>query len=344
MDYQVMKEAKITSPQGFTAAGTHCGIKENQELDLAVIFCDVPAVAAAVYTTNAFQAAPIAITKNSLAVEGKLQAIVVNSGNANAGTGQQGYENADQMRQIVAEKLNIPYHLVGVASTGVIGEQLPMASVTYGIENLVFANDQQSAENFAQAILTTDTFQKTVEVRLTIDGKRVTIAGCAKGSGMIHPQMATMLGFITTDAHIAQPSLERLLRETTDETFNMITVDGDCSTNDTLVVMASGLANHSLLHPHHPEWSKFQSAFYDVCQELAKQIARDGEGATKLIEVCVEGAIHKRTGEKSRKVDCWLKPCENSSLWRGCELGKNFVCGRLWGSNTSSGLYRSMDG
>lgn len=319
----MIKNAKITSPQGFTAAGTFCGIKEKQALDLAALFCDVPAVSAAVYTTNAFQAAPIAITKDSLAVEGKLQAMVVNSGNANAGTGEQGLENADRMRRTVAEQLGIPDHFVGVASTGVIGQQLPMQSIAEGIEKLVSQKDKQGADDFAQAILTTDTFQKTVQVEVTIDGQKVTIAGCAKGSGMMHPQMATMLGFITTDALIAYPTLEQLLREITDETFNMITIDGDCSTNDTLVAMASGLANHSLLHPNHPEWSKFQDAFYYVCQELAKQLARDGEGATKLIEVCVEGAIHK---EQAKKI---AKAIVGSNLVKTAVFGADANWGRI---------------
>lgn len=323
LDYQVVKDAKITSPLGFTAAGTFCGIKKDRALDLGVLVCEVPAVSAAVYTTNAFHAAPIAITKNSLSIEGKLQAFVVNSGNANAGTGKEGLKNADRMRRSVAEQLGIPHHRVGVASTGVIGQQLPIESVVKGIKEVVSKKSKQGADNFAQAIMTTDTFPKTVEVQLMIEGEKVTIAGCAKGSGMIHPQMATMLGFITTDARIAYPTLERLLKETTDETFNMITVDGDCSTNDTLVVMASGQVDHSLLHFDHPEWSKFQAAFSYVCQELAKQIARDGEGATKLIEVCVEGATHK---EQARKI---AKSVVGSNLVKAAIFGADANWGRI---------------
>lgn len=323
MDYHVAKNAKITSPQGFTAAGIASGIKKRQALDLGAIVCEVPAVAAAVFTTNAFQAAPILITKQSLAVEGKLQAVIVNSGIANAGTGEQGLANADQMRRIVAEQLKIPAHYVGVASTGVIGEQLPMQIIQQGIEKLLTGTSKQGADDFAQAILTTDTFSKTAEVRLTIDGQQVTVAGCAKGSGMIHPQMATMLGFLTTDAHIAYPALQQLLREVTDETFNMVTVDGDCSTNDTVVVMANGLANNSLLHPDHPEWSKFRAAFSYVCRELAKQLARDGEGATKLIEVCVEGAINK---EQARTI---AKSIVGSSLVKTAVFGEDANWGRI---------------
>lgn len=323
LEYHVVKNPQIASPQGFTAAGISSGIKKGQALDLAAVVCEVPAVSAAVFTTNAFQAAPIAITKQSLAVEGKLQAMIVNSGIANAGTGQQGLENANQMRQTAAEQLGIPVHYVGVASTGVIGEQLPMKTIVAGIEKLVSVKSKHGGNDFAKAIMTTDTFPKNVEVRLMIDGKQVTISGCAKGSGMIHPQMATMLGFLTTDARIAYPTLQQLLREVTDETFNMITVDGDCSTNDTLVVMASGLADHSLLHPGHPEWAKFRKAFHFVCQELAKQLARDGEGATKLIEVCVESA---RSKEQARKI---AKSIVGSSLVKTAVFGEDANWGRI---------------
>ena len=323
MEYEIVKNPKITSPQGFTAAGISSGIKKEQQLDLAAVVCEVPAVSAAVYTTNAFQAAPIVVTKQSLAVEGKLQAMIVNSGIANAGTGEQGLKNADQMRRTVAEQLGIPAHRVGVASTGVIGQQLPMKSILSGIEKLMAIKSKQGADDFAKAIMTTDTFPKTAEVKLTIDGQPVTIAGCAKGSGMIHPQMATMLGFLTTDAQVAYPALQQLLREVTDDTFNMVTVDGDCSTNDTLVVMASGLAKHSLLHPAHPEWSKFRAAFSFVCQELAKQLARDGEGATKLIEVCVEGATSK---EQARKI---AKSVVGSSLVKTAVFGEDANWGRI---------------
>ncbi|MEV2648548.1 bifunctional glutamate N-acetyltransferase/amino-acid acetyltransferase ArgJ [Paenibacillus larvae] len=284
----------ITTPKGFTAAGLHCGLKQAGRPDLGAIVCEVPAAAAAVYTQNAFQAAPLHVTRDSLASGGKLQALLVNSGNANACIGRQGLADAYEMRSAMAEALGVPAALVGGASTRIIGELLPMAKVRGGIARMP---RQLSADgcDFSQAILTTDLVQKSVCVRLEIAGKTVHIAGTAKGSGMIHPNMATMLGFITTDARIGSGQLQSLLGQTTDSTFNMITVDGDTSTNDMVVVLASGLAGHDPLHPGHSDWSVFAEAFCYVAQYLAKAIARDGEGAAKLIGVNVRGALSNRS-------------------------------------------------
>ncbi|PCK70979.1 ornithine acetyltransferase-like protein/N-acetylglutamate synthase-like protein [Paenibacillus larvae subsp. larvae B-3650] len=234
------------------------------------------------------------MTRDSLASGGKLQALLVNSGNANACIGRQGLADAYEMRSAMAEALGVPAALVGVASTGIIGELLPMEKVRGGIARMP---RQLSADgcDFSQAILTTDLVQKSVCVRLEIAGKTVHIAGTAKGSGMIHPNMATMLGFITTDARIGSGQLQSLLGQTTDSTFNMITVDGDTSTNDMVVVLASGLAGHDPLHPGHSDWSVFAEAFCYVAQYLAKAIARDGEGAAKLIGVNVRGALSNRS-------------------------------------------------
>lgn len=289
--FAIIENGSITTPSGFRAGGLHCGLKKTQRNDLGAIYCEIPASAAAVYTLNTFQAAPLGVTRDSILREGKLQAVIVNSGNANACTGQQGVEDALTMRSYAAMLLNIPSHYVGVASTGVIGELLPMDKVRGGMEQLL--SDQLSEEGsdaFNQAILTTDLVSKTICTRLTVDGKDVHIAGAAKGSGMIHPNMATMLGFITTDAVIDSDALQRLLSGVTDTTFNMITVDGDTSTNDMVVAMASGLAGHEKLHPEHPDWAAFAAAFHHVSEHLAKAIARDGEGATKLVEVTVTGA------------------------------------------------------
>lgn len=320
--FQVVEQPKITSPQGFLAAGVHCGIKRKR-LDLGAIVCTVPANAAAVYTTNAFQAPPLKVTQESLGVEGKLRAFVVNSGNANACTGERGYQDAVHTKQKMAELLHIPEHQVGVVSTGVIGQFLPMDALLKGMEKMVNCVDEAGAEEFAQAILTTDTCTKKAEVHLEIDGKTVKIAGVAKGSGMIKPNMATMLGFVTTDAAIDSHQLQALLWQTTDETFNMITVDGDSSTNDLVVVMASGLAGNQPLTPQHPEWSRFQAAFNYVCRELAKKIARDGEGATRLIEARVEGAS---TLDTARKV---AKAIVGSSLVKTAVFGADANWGRI---------------
>ncbi|MBA4495351.1 bifunctional glutamate N-acetyltransferase/amino-acid acetyltransferase ArgJ [Paenactinomyces guangxiensis] len=320
--FEVVQDAKITSPRGFTAAGVHSGVK-RKSLDLGAIICAVPATAAAVYTTNAFQAPPLKVTQESIGVEGKLKAFVVNSGIANACTGERGLQDAYQMRQKTAELLGIPPHQVGVVSTGVIGEYLPMEKVLNGLERVVNEAETEGGELFAKSILTTDTCTKKVEVSAEIDGKEVKIAGVAKGSGMIHPNMATMLGFVTTDAVIDPNHLQSLLWQTTDETFNMITVDGDCSTNDMVVAMASGLAGNHPLHPQHPDWKKFQSAFSYVCQELAKKIARDGEGATRLIEVKVDGAS---SVEMARKI---AKSIVGSSLVKSAVFGADANWGRI---------------
>lgn len=288
----VVESGSIISPKGFFTAGIHSGVKKNNKLDLGVIYCEVPASSAAVYTLNQIQAAPIAVTKQSIATEGKLQAIIVNSGNANACTGKKGLEDAFTMRNETASVFDIPEHFVAVASTGVIGEFLKMENILNGIKNikLKISATKESAEIFNEAILTTDTMNKKGCYQTKINDKTVTFAGVAKGSGMIHPNMATMLAFLTTDANIEPANLQLALSEVINETFNRITVDGDTSTNDTVIVMASGLADNETLTPLHPDWEAFVLALKMTCEDLAKKIARDGEGATKLIEVQVKGA------------------------------------------------------
>lgn len=279
----------VTTPKGFHAGGLHCGLKRKRN-DLGWIYSEIPAVAAGVYTTNLFQAAPLLVTKESIAVEQKLQAILVNSGNANACTGEIGMNNAYEMRNAFSNQIGIKDHYTAVVSTGVIGEQLPMDKIINGITSAKEILLEDTVENFQQAILTTDTCMKHLAIQFEIDGQLISIGGAAKGSGMIHPNMATMLGFITTDAVIDQESLLGALRNVTNQTFNMITVDGDTSTNDMVLVLANGMAENTSLSPAHPEWGKFLAGLELVSGELAKMIARDGEGATKLIEVQVHGA------------------------------------------------------
>lgn len=284
----VIEEGSVTLPKGYKAGGMHCGIKRKR-LDLGYIVSEVPATAAGVYTTNIFQAAPLLVTQESIAKENQVQAIIVNSGNANACTGEQGLMDAFAMQKSFANELGLQDHLVAVTSTGVIGELLPMDKVLTGIKQLL--NPENQDENhFKNAILTTDTCVKHIGVQFKIDGKTVSIGGASKGSGMIHPNMATMLGFVTTDANIAQEDLLAALRDVTNQTFNMITVDGDTSTNDMVLVMANGLAENTQLTKDHPEWQIFKQGLKIVCESLAKKIARDGEGATKLVEVQVNGA------------------------------------------------------
>ncbi|MFP5112192.1 bifunctional ornithine acetyltransferase/N-acetylglutamate synthase [Bacillaceae bacterium C204] len=284
----VIEEGSVTLPKGYKAGGMHCGIKRKR-LDLGYIVSEVPATTAGVYTTNIFQAAPLLVTQESIAKENKVQAIIVNSGNANACTGEQGLLDAFAMQKSFANELGIEEHLVAVTSTGVIGELLPMDKVLSGIKQIL-NKENQDENNFKKAILTTDTCVKHTAVQMTIDGKTVSIGGASKGSGMIHPNMATMLGFVTTDANIAQEDLLTALREVTNQTFNMITVDGDTSTNDMVLVMANGLAENNQLTKDHPEWNIFKQGLKIVSESLAKKIARDGEGATKLVEVQVNGA------------------------------------------------------
>nr|WP_106587728.1 bifunctional glutamate N-acetyltransferase/amino-acid acetyltransferase ArgJ [Salsuginibacillus halophilus] len=293
-------DESITAPAGFFADGLHTSVKRRRK-DLGVIFCEHPAAAAAVYTTNAVQAAPLFVTKEAIQTNGTLQAFIVNSGNANACTGEQGQRDAYTMQAAAAEKLGLSVEDVGVASTGVIGETMPMDKILPGIELLNPERSTEKAHAFNEAILTTDKIQKHTCYEAVIDGAVVKLAGVAKGSGMIKPNMATMLAFLTTDAVIDEAALHDALKEVTDQTYNRITVDGDTSTNDMVAVMASGAAHNNKLTPNHPEWSVFTGMLKAVSEDLSKRIAQDGEGATKLIEVQVEGAQDDEEAGKAAK-------------------------------------------
>ncbi|MFV8827349.1 bifunctional ornithine acetyltransferase/N-acetylglutamate synthase [Alkalihalobacterium sp. APHAB7] len=312
----------IITPKGFSASGVYTAVKKRR-LDLGAIICEVPASSAGVYTLNKVQAAPLKVTKESIATEGKLRAIIVNSGNANACTGKKGLEDAYEMRQLGAEKFTLPVHQVAVTSTGVIGEFLQMDKIRKGITELEPEASFEGANRFNEAILTTDTVKKHACYKTVVDGKEITIGGVAKGSGMIHPNMATMLGFVTTDANIEPEDLQKALSYVTDKTFNRITVDGDTSTNDMVVVMASGLANNDPLTEEHPNWSDFLTALEMTCEGLSKKIARDGEGATKLIEVQVKGAVNN---EEAGKV---AKQIVGSDLVKSAIYGTDANWGRI---------------
>lgn len=279
-------DGTIASPKGFQATGLHCGLKKNK-LDLGVIYSEKAAKAAAVYTTNQVKAAPIYVTKEAMQ-EPTIQAVVVNSGYANACTGEIGLVHAKQMQQATADHLGVTADKVAVASTGVIGKIMPIELVEQGIQKVDM--DDCEPYHFHEAIMTTDTTTKEIVVQDKINGETVTIAGTAKGSGMIHPNMATMLAFITTDAEISQELLQELLSEKTETTFNQITVDGDTSTNDMVLVLANGLAGNAEIEKDTEGYNKFVAMFQLVSETLAQMIAKDGEGATKLIEVQVEGA------------------------------------------------------
>lgn len=312
----------LVSPKGFKAAGLHCGLKHKKK-DLAMLVSEVPASVAGVFTTNAIQAAPLGVTKKVVYETKQMQALIVNSGNANACTGKQGKIDAEEMQQLTADKLAIDANLVGVFSTGVIGEVMNMAPVRQGVAKLDLQDSLESAIDFAQAILTTDTVMKNTAYSTIVDGKEVIIAGTAKGSGMIEPNMATMLGFITTDANISSEVLQQTLSSLTDVTFNAITVDGDTSTNDSVVIMANGLAGNEPLTPTHPDWANFYKTLQVVAEDLAKMIAKDGEGATKLIEVNVVQAL---TDEEARKV---AKTVVGSPLVKTAVFGADANWGRV---------------
>ena len=320
IEMKKLSSKNIVSPKGYTAAGIHCGIKHKKK-DLAILVSEVPASVAGVFTTNAVQAAPIKVTKKVVYETKKMQAMIVNSGNANACTGKQGLEDAYEMQILAAQQLGIDSKLVGVASTGVIGEIMKMAPIQQGILTLKPDAKLENGIDFAQAIMTTDTVMKNTTYATMINGKEVIVSGAAKGSGMIEPNMATMLGFITTDANIESEYLQQALIDVTNRTFNSITVDGDTSTNDTVVVMANGLAGNEPLTPEHPEWESFFTALRLVAEDLAKAIARDGEGATKLIEVEVEGAA---SDEEARKI---AKSVVGSPLVKTAVFG----CDANWG-------------
>ncbi|GBG55951.1 arginine biosynthesis bifunctional protein ArgJ [Sporomusaceae bacterium FL31] len=281
----------ITAPKGFKAAGIKAGIKKSGKEDVAIIYSTVPAVAAGVFTLNTMAAAPVVVSRK-VAEKGLASAVVVNSGCANACTGAQGLADAEAMAALTAELLGIKAEEVFVASTGIIGVNLPMAKIKAGIQKAVTALSEEGGENASKAILTTDTFGKSCVYELSLSGVSVKIAGIAKGSGMIHPNMATMLGFITTDAAIAAPLLKQALTEVVNVSFNMISVDGDTSTNDMVTVLANGAAGNPLIDSANDDYAAFTAALKQVCTELAKLVARDGEGASKFLEITVSGAAN----------------------------------------------------
>ncbi|MDD2600116.1 MAG: bifunctional glutamate N-acetyltransferase/amino-acid acetyltransferase ArgJ [Kiritimatiellae bacterium] len=282
-------EGGVTAAAGFKAAGVEATVKYTSRRDMALLVADEPCVVAALYTSNKVAAAPVLIDRERSA-SGVAQAVVINSGNANACTGALGLQNAHEMGRLTAAALGIDQSLVLVCSTGVIGVHLPMDKIAMGVKKAAVALSRDGGHNAACAIMTTDSVKKEVAVELEIDGRRIAIGGMAKGSGMIEPNMATMLAFITTDAVIAADALDMALRLAVEISFNRIVVDGDQSTNDTVIAMASAQAGNQSLSQEHPEWERFVDALKTLCLELAKKIVMDGEGATKFVTVKVSGA------------------------------------------------------
>jgi len=289
------KKKTITNLRGVYASGISAGIKSNGKKDLAFIFVPSAYGSAGVFTRSAFAAPPLTLTKQSMK-KNTLKALIVNSGNANAGTGAAGLRDAKETTRIAAKLLGIKPSEIAVASTGVIGKPLPMDTVRAGLQKLLKNPMAQNGDAAAKAIMTTDLTQKQVFMSTSIGGQRITVAGCAKGSGMIAPNMATMLGFLVTDAKIDSPTLQRSLRRAVDDSFNMTSVDTDTSTNDMVTVFSTGLKGKKITSS--ADKAAFTALLTKACQHLAKLIAADGEGATKLIEVEVTGAKSEKEARR----------------------------------------------
>ena len=318
-------EGGVTAAQGFEAAGVEASIKYQNRKDMAMIYSRVPCRAAGVFTSNVVKAAPVLWDREVVEHAPYVQAVVVNSGIANACTGSQGYDCCKQTALKAAQALGISEEAVLVASTGVIGWQLPVDKIAAGVEKLaaVKADTPEAGQAAAEAIMTTDTVLKQAAVEIEIGGKKVTVGGMCKGSGMIHPNMGTMLGFVTTDIAISKELLQEALREDVVDTFNMVSVDGDTSTNDTLVVLANGLAGNPEITARNDDYDKFKEALHYIDTTLAKKMAGDGEGATALFETKV---IHAATKQEARILS---KSVVCSSLTKAMIYGHDANVGRI---------------
>ena len=315
----------VTAPKGFLASGLNAGIKNQTKKDMAMVFSSTPCAAAVVFTTNLVKAAPVKWDKEIVTTSPYVQAVVVNSGIANACTGAEGLGYCADTAAEAATALNIPKTAVLVASTGVIGKQLPIDKIKSGVTALskVLGSSREDAKLAAEAIMTTDTKSKEVACTFELGGKQVTIAGMCKGSGMIHPNMCTMLCFVTTDAAISHELLQKALSEDVVDTFNMISVDGDTSTNDTVLVMANGQAENTPITKEGEDYKTFCEALHFIMLELSKKIAGDGEGCTCLFEATVIGAKDKNQARTiAKSVVC-------SSLTKAAVFGHDANWGRI---------------
>ena len=315
----------VTAPKGFLASGLNAGIKNQTKKDMAMVFSSTPCAAAGVFTTNLEKAAPVKWDKEIVTTSPYVQAVVVNSGIANACTGAEGLGYCADTAAEAAAALNIPKTAVLVASTGVIGKQLPIDKIKSGVTALskVLGSSREDAKLAAEAIMTTDTKSKEVACTLELGGKQVTVAGMCKGSGMIHPNMCTMLCFVTTDAAISHELLQKALSEDVVDTFNMISVDGDTSTNDTVLVMANGQAENTPITEEGEDYKTFCEALHFIMLELSKKIAGDGEGCTCLFEATVIGAKDKNQARTiAKSVVC-------SSLTKAAVFGHDANWGRI---------------
>lgn len=331
---KILKQAVL--PVGFKAEGICCGIKKSKKLDLALIYSDSIATAVGMFTSNKIKAAPVIITSEHLK-DNRAQAIIVNSGNANCMTKAKGLKDANAMASSVAKALKIKNKNVLVASTGIIGKPLPIDKIKKGISFLTKKIKKKGINNAAAAIMTTDTKPKKVSVKLAVGGKTITITGIAKGAGMISPNMATMLSFIMTDAAVATNALKRVLQKAVDNSFNSITIDGCMSTNDMVIILANGKAKNKKIDVGDKALGQFSQALNYVCLELAKKIVRDAEGATKFIQIKVEGA-------KNQKIAKTLAfAVANSNLLKTAIFGENRNLGRIFAALGQTGINISED-
>ncbi len=319
----------VTAPRGFRAGITACGIKSDGNIpDLAILASDVPCIAAATFTTSSTRAAPVLVCQERLK-SGNAQAVIVNSGNANCATGKVGLLNAYAMAEYAATLLGIENELVLCSSTGIIGRQLPIEKIEAGVKKVELRTDQGNA--FSEAILTTDTRPKRMALEFQIEGKTVRLGGVTKGAGMIYPNMATMLCYLTTDAAIEHEWMQTEVRTAVEDTFNMISMDGDMSTNDTCVLFANGLAGNTPINAQHPEAETFRQALRHIMEYLAREMARDGEGATKLMIVQVQGAHDKHDAVLAAR-SITLSP-----LWQCALAGGDPNWGRIVAALGASG-------
>ncbi len=324
--FKAIAEGTVTSPQGFLAGAVEANIKSPDRLDLAVLYSEKPCVAAGVFTTNLIKSAPVLLSKKHLK-NGEAQAIVVNSGCANACTGDAGMADAVQMAELTAAKLGLAMKDVLVASTGVIGVSLPMSKIRTGIGRIV--PTKNGGYDLARAMMTTDTFPKEIAIAVESEMGRFTIGGVAKGAGMIHPNMATLLAFLTTDAGVELRFLKSALKKSVANSFNMVTIDGDTSPSDTVIILANGMVGTQTVTAANGQ--VFQKALDEVCLFLARSIARDGEGATKSIEVVVEGALSEA---QARVV---ARTIAGSTLFKAAMFGNDPNWGRVVAAAGRSG-------
>jgi glutamate N-acetyltransferase / amino-acid N-acetyltransferase len=329
---KIIPNGGVTSANGFIAAGVTCGLKASGKPDFALLASKVPAISECATTTNLFAAAPVFWCRKVHALGKPVYGVAVNSGTANAATGKQGEKNAKAMAEITAKALHCNPGEVYIASTGVIGRQLPMDKIEYGIKLAAAHLAENGGPGFARAIMTTDLVAKEVAVGLKISGKDVTIGGCCKGSGMIHPRMATMLAFVTTDSAIARPALKKAFNAALGQSFNRVTVDGDTSTNDMVALLANGAAGNRIITGG-KSLADFTKGLTFVFRELAKKIARDGEGATKLVTIRVQGAKTETDADKAARA------IAHSPLVKTALFGNDPNWGRIMAAVGYSGIF-----